>query len=198
MTKNEFLTDLKRKLKPMEKGEIQKTLDYYAEMIDDRMDEGMTEQEAVNDIGSVHDIAKELLLNTGLLTLVKAKVKPERKLRAWEIALIVMAAPIWLPIAAVLTGVMLVAYIVMWVVCIALWAGTVAITVSGAGGVIAWGLFLGTNMPFAFFILGCAFVCCGLGILAIFGMKRFTVLWAKLTVSLTKGIKSLFIKGEKK
>ncbi len=49
MNKEEFLKTLERLLKGLPKQENQKMLDYYAEMIEDRMEEGMSEENAVQD-----------------------------------------------------------------------------------------------------------------------------------------------------
>ena len=49
MNKEEFLKTLESLLKSLPKQESQKMLDYYAEMIEDRMEEGMSEENAVQD-----------------------------------------------------------------------------------------------------------------------------------------------------
>ena len=47
MTKLEFLTTLAEQLSSLAGEERQKTLDFYNEMIDDRLEEGMSEEQAV-------------------------------------------------------------------------------------------------------------------------------------------------------
>ena len=63
MNKSEFLNSLEEKLKELPKDEIRKTIDYYDEMIDDRIEDGMTEEEAVKSIGNSGDIALSILLD---------------------------------------------------------------------------------------------------------------------------------------
>ena len=58
MTKQEFIDEIKSRLNGLPEEEIQKSLDYYSEMIDDRIDDGMEEEEAVGEIGSVDDAVK--------------------------------------------------------------------------------------------------------------------------------------------
>ena len=41
MNKSEFLNSLEEKLKELPKDEIRKTIDYYDEMIDDRIEDGI-------------------------------------------------------------------------------------------------------------------------------------------------------------
>ena len=47
MTRREFLNELYRRLGKMSREEAEQYLTYYAEMLADRMEEGMTEEEAV-------------------------------------------------------------------------------------------------------------------------------------------------------
>lgn len=61
MNKHEFLDHLERLLKSLPRQERQKMLAYYTEMIDDRMEEGMSEQEAVQDLGDAGMLAEQIL-----------------------------------------------------------------------------------------------------------------------------------------
>ncbi len=61
MTKSEFLDELCRALRFCPSAEeVQRTVNFYAEAIDDRMEDGMSEEEAVAAMGSVEDIVREL------------------------------------------------------------------------------------------------------------------------------------------
>ena len=64
-------------------------------MIDDRMEEGSTEEEVVSEIGNVDDIVSQIIADTPLVKLVKEKAKPNRMLKAWEIVLLVLGSPLW-------------------------------------------------------------------------------------------------------
>ena len=55
MKKSEFLAALAAKLSNIE--DSQGTVEYYGEMIYDRMEDGMSEEEAVAAMGSIDDIA---------------------------------------------------------------------------------------------------------------------------------------------
>ena len=55
MTKTEFLDGLRAGLSDLDPADIQKSTDYYDEMICDRMEDGMSEEEAVAAIGPVED-----------------------------------------------------------------------------------------------------------------------------------------------
>ena len=66
MNKTEFLDALRHALGKLPSYEVEQSIAFYAEMIDDRIEDGMSEQEAVAALGSVHAIAEA---NTGSRTL---------------------------------------------------------------------------------------------------------------------------------
>ena len=58
MNKKEFLRVLSRSLRGMPRAERAQSLEYYGEMIQDRMEEGLSEEEAVARLGSADEIAR--------------------------------------------------------------------------------------------------------------------------------------------
>ena len=56
MTKHEFLQQLKEKMKGLPEADIEDCVNFYSEMIDDRIEEGLSEEEAVKDIGDADEI----------------------------------------------------------------------------------------------------------------------------------------------
>ena len=199
MDKKEFLSALEARLAGLPEADLQASLDFYAEMLDDLTEGGMTEQEAVASLGSVDAIVQEILMDTPLPKLIKAKMKPKRRMRAWEIVLIAVGSPVWLPILIALFAVALSLYITLWAVVISLYAADLAFAVSAPAGIIAAiALFVSGKPAAALLFLGAGLVLAGL-----------TVLWfllcnltAKGTWQLGKltlrGIKACFVrkKGE--
>ena len=61
MTKADFLNALDHRLGALSEIDIARSLDYYEEMIDDRMDDGMTEEEAVAAIGDPEAVSRDIL-----------------------------------------------------------------------------------------------------------------------------------------
>ena len=59
MNKQAFLNELRNLTGGLNEGERSKLLEYYEEMIDDRVEEGIAEEEAVAAMGSPADIARE-------------------------------------------------------------------------------------------------------------------------------------------
>ena len=57
MKKADFFDALRRGLAGLPEADAQNVLDYYGELIDDRVDEGMDEEAAVAALGSVDELA---------------------------------------------------------------------------------------------------------------------------------------------
>ena len=95
MNKQEFLSELRSVLSGLPQDDIEERIAFYGEMIDDRMEEGLTEEEAVAEAGNINEIKTQIVADIPLQKLVKEKVKPKRALRGWEIVLIVLGFPVW-------------------------------------------------------------------------------------------------------
>ena len=110
MTKKEFLAALKRKLRAVPQAELKERLGFYSEIIDDKMEEGLTEGEAVAEIGDINEIAEQILGEVEVTAKGgKAPASP------WQIVLLIIGAPVWLPL-------LISFYAVMWSVAVVLWA----------------------------------------------------------------------------
>lgn len=60
MTKSEFLDELCRRIKMLPPEEAERAVSFYSETIDDKIESGMTEEEAVASLGSMDDIALQV------------------------------------------------------------------------------------------------------------------------------------------
>jgi uncharacterized membrane protein len=147
-------------------------------MLDDLTEGGMTEQEAVASLGSVDAIAQEILMDLPLPKLIKAKMKPKRRMRTWEIVLLAVGSPVWAPILLALAAVALAVYLTLWAVVIILYAADLAFAVSAPAGIItAITLFASGKPTAALLFLGAGLVLAGL-----------TVLWLLLCNLTAKGV----------
>ena len=81
MTKTEFLDELRSRLSGLPQSDLDERLLYFREMIDDRMEDGLTEEEAVSDIGSVDEIVDHIMEETPLSKLVRENAKRKRSLK---------------------------------------------------------------------------------------------------------------------
>ena len=56
MSKQEFLDELRKGLSSLPQSDLEERLIFYSEMIDDRVEEGLTEEEAISEIGTVNEV----------------------------------------------------------------------------------------------------------------------------------------------
>lgn len=104
LNKEEFLNDLSHKLEPLQKGEREKTLSYYTEIIDDRIENGMSEEEAVSQMEDTKTIAEKLLPQEHTSKTTSEKVFDfidnffTKHGYLFVLAILVFSFPIWGPI----------------------------------------------------------------------------------------------------
>lgn len=198
MKKQEFLDELRTRLAGLSKDDLENRIGFYDEMISDRMDEGKSEEEAVAEIGSVDSVVGQIADETPLLKIVTEKAKPKRSLRGWEIALIILGFPLWLPLLITGFVLCLVAYLLIWVLVIVTYAVEIAFVASAGLGLASFFAYLydaGTInlMPLGMSLLGIggAFLC----VLACIGATKLTI---QLSKRIIRGIKKSFLrKGNK-
>ena len=196
MTKKEFLSELRSKLQGLPPDDIDERVSFYEEMINDRIDEGKTEEEAVAEIGSVEDVVREIAKDTPLVKLVKEKMKPRRRIRAWEIVLIVLGFPLWFPLLITALVLIMVFWILVWVLVIVTYTVEIALSAASVAGVVAFmAYFLNGEMNYT--AIGASIMCAGAAILFVFACIGATKGSIALTKGIITGIKMLFI-GKKK
>ena len=118
MNKNEFILRLREGLAGVPQSELDETLEFYKEIIDDRIDEGHSEEDAVADVGDVNEIITQVLSEIPLTKIIKEKVRPKRKMKGWEITLIVLGFPVWFPILTSAAATVFSLYVSLWSVII--------------------------------------------------------------------------------
>ena len=195
MNKKEFLALLRKKLSGLPKEDLEERLAFYAESIDDRLEEGLTEAEAVTQIGPIDDISAQIMSEIPISRLVKERVKPRRRLSGLEIALLVLGSPIWLSLLIALLAIVLSLYIVIWAVIVSLWAVAVSLIACAAAcpiaGIVL--LFKGDAAQ-GLVLISAGLVCAGLAILLFPACRACSKGAWVLAKKLTLGLKKLFLR----
>lgn len=196
MNKQAFFSSLRSRLASLPPEDLEERLDFYNEMIDDRMEEGLSEEEAVAQIGSVDEIVAQVLGDTPLATLVKERIKPKKRLRPWEIVLLAVGSPLWLSLLIAAFGVVFALYAVLWSLIVSLWA-VFASFVGCALGCVTGGAVITLRNPLpGIALIGAGILCAGLSVFLFLGCKAATKGMAKLTKKIALGIKYCFVKKE--
>lgn len=200
MMKADFLSALQENLYGLPKEDIQKSLDYYSEIIEDRIEDGLTEEDAVDALGTAEEIAEQILMDYSLPKIIKTKVKPSRPLKIWEIVLLILGSPIWLTLLLTVAIIILSVYIVIWSIIISLYSAVLSFAIGGICGIGSFAVFMFTGNPAqGVFLLGAGLICTGLTVLSFFGCNQITKYTIRLSKKFLLLVKSCFIrKGETK
>jgi len=175
MNKQEFLAQLRERLSGLPQEDIEERLSFYGEMIDDRMEEGLSEEEAVAAIGLVEEIAAQAVAEIPLAKIARERMRPKRRLSAWEILLLALGSPLWLSLGLAVFAVLFALVLSLWAVVLSLWAVDVSLGACTLGGVLACVLFAaGGNRASGLAVLAAGCVCAGLAIFLFFGCRAAT------------------------
>ena len=186
MNKTEFLTLLRKKLNELPPKDVEETLEYYNEMIDDYIESGYSPEAAVAKMGSVDDVAKQILSgsqpfeNGGKNENGGKKIVKERN-SALVTVLLILGFPVWFSLlvaafsvlisVAVTVGVL--AFVIPWTLVVSFGATAIGLLVLTPVIIIAG------NIPAAVLSFGAVLVLGALCVFSLFAALRLTVLGAK-------------------
>ena len=194
MRKEEFLNELRKKLAGLPKDDVDSRVEFYSEMIDDRIEEGKSEQEAIAEIGNVDDIVNDIAKDTPFVKLVKEKVKPKRALQTWEIVLLVLGFPLWFPLAVTGLSLCLVGYFLIWVFDLVACAVELALGASGIGGLVVFFASLANPGNTNMMALGIGLIGFGGAFIFYWVCVAMTKGTFRLSMKITNKIKAAFIR----
>ena len=198
MNKEEFLRELEKRLSQLPASEREKSLAFYAEMIDDMTEDGMSEEEAVERLGPVQKIAEGILLDAPITTLMKTRTKPKHRLHWWEIILIIVGSVVWLPLLIAVVCTVLCIYGAIWGVIVAVFGVVLALVLTALA--IPFAMLFAAN-----FVAGPAGIAMGIGAMLVLGglaVLVFVGAWklakylGKLAGAFGRWLKRLFIRKE--
>lgn len=197
MNKEAFILALGERLSELPWEEVDERLAFYAEMIDDRIEEGLSEEDAVAAVGSVDEIASQIIADIPLSQLVRKKLRPRRRLGAGTVALLVLGSPVWLPLLISAFAIVLSLYVSLWAVVISLWAVVASLLGCTVGGIVSGIIFtLNGNGTAGAAMIGCTLMCAGLSILLFFACKAATKAVAQLAKKTLLAAKKNLMKRE--
>lgn len=203
MKKSEFLNELKKYLYGLPEEEIKESLDYYAEIIDDRIEDGDDEDTAVAGAGKPWEIAS-VIRSEKIKAEKDEKIndvpkrapeqKQRRRMSAWVIVLLAVGSPIWLSLLIAAFAVVISVYAVLWSVVGSIWS-TVAVFGAGAlVGILYLPYYAVIGEVWAGIALaGAGVLCGGLGVFSFIGCLYATKGTVKLTKLLARLIKRCFV-----
>ena len=175
MTKNEYIKKLKRALRQVKREERNKSLAYFSEVIDDRVEEGVSEENTVAELESVEEAAERIIAEAK----AQGQLKPKRSV--WEIILLVLGFPLWFPLLLTIGIVVFTIYGVVWIMIAALFILAVALAVCGPAGIVCMFIVITSNTAAGFALLGIGLACAGLGVAIFIPALYIAQAYAKMT-----------------
>ena len=185
-----FLADLKDRLYGMPQEEIEERLSFYNEMINDRMEEGLSEEEAIEAIGPVDEIAAQILSSLPAepapapvpepvtvpdyaayqpmpgYEMPSYEEKPGKSVNGFKTALLLIGFPIWGSLLIAAAAVVFSLIISVFALVISFWAVAVSLAVSViACAVSAVCSFISGRALLGVAWIGAGLFCAGLAIL---------------------------------
>lgn len=200
MTRELFLEQLQIALTDAKIEHVDSLVEYYNEMICDRIEDGMEEQDAIAALGSIDEIIKEMILEKPIGTLVKDTVtkshhtaKESGKNTLWMV-FIILGSPLWIPLLLTLLIILGVIYMIPWIMIMTFFIILASFGISALAGIISFvNCLISMDIGTALVSLGVALI---LGSLSVFLVKP--VLWLtkqtlQLGASVIRSIKKRII-----
>ena len=179
MTKIEFLDELRNKLTGLTKTDVDERLNFYSEMIDDLIEDGNLESEAIKKVGSVQEIANQILSEVCVEKNEKSvdNTNKSKKLKGVVITLLAIGSPVWVALLVSALAVIISVYASIWSAVISLWAGVVASVGVALYGIIAGTVYaISANLATGIAMVGAGLISVGLAILIFVLSKLLTKL----------------------
>lgn len=183
MTRDEFLGRLGELLACLPAEQVEETKAFYAEAIADRMEDGMSEEEAVAAMGTPGEVAEATLDDLPAVPRAIARTRRRSTALLWVLAIV--GSPVWAPLLVAFAAVALSVYVCIWVLAFCVWVIAVALGAVGA----AAGATVG-HVPYVLAMLGCGLAFIGAALLVGAGawaaskqIARLSALWARKVAS---------------
>lgn len=211
MNKSEFINKLKNNLSGLPHEDIEKFGEYYSEMIDDRTEEGMSEEQAVNALGDVASIAQKIkneYVEQQYNDTYSQESKPKQENNNYHsgkqsdrkkyLPLIVLAffgIPILLPILAFIFVIIITVGLTILIVP---FITGICFAALGLAGIAAFIMYtVSGSFAYGTILLGLSLILLGLSMLVAIVIKKLAVLIFKLICLTFKKFKNIKKKGSR-
>ena len=196
MNKTQFCALLENKLKPyLSPKEMYKTLNFFEEMIDDRIDEGLSEEEAVSQLGDINIIVDQILDEHNIekkQTKLVWRFVPRKIPTELGFIITILLLPVWITVVAVATS----HFIVILSIIFSIVLTIIAIFIGGILLILKSPFYLIYERNISYFLdtLGFGFVNTGIGLIGIYWLLKIHKKSRRDGVS----IRTIFVKIFKK
>jgi uncharacterized membrane protein len=196
MNKEDFRYALRKKLAQLPNDEIDKSISYFDEMIADRMEDGMSEEEAVKEFENVNEIAEKIMTEMSMYKLVKTRVKPEKDYTILEILLLVLGFPVWFPLIISFFAIVASIFITIFSIIFSFYAVFVGIFILGIAGLICSPMIFVNNFYTGLLMLSVSLMLIGFSVFLFYAVTFISKKMIEMMKLAWMRIKKAFIKRE--
>lgn len=195
MTRDEFLGRLGELLACLPAEQVEETKAFYAEAIADRIEDGMSEEEAVAAMDAPGEVAEATL--DDLPAVPRAIARTRRRSTALLWVLTIVGSPVWVPLLAAFAAVAVTVYICIWVLALCVWIVAAALGGAGVVGLLfaVSGVTIG-HFPYALASAGVGLGLAGVALFVGAGAWAASKQIARLSALWARKVASPFWKGE--
>ncbi len=168
MNKQEYLARLRAALACLPEGEIEESVAFYTEMIDDRVADGLTEEEATAQLDDPKAAARAIIADLPVVPRTVVRTKQRNRALYWT--LVILGSPLWLTLLLAAGMLVLAGLLTIWCLILGLWLLAAGLLAGGplGIGVCLWALAVG-QPAYGVFELGSGLLCFGLGLFCLHG-----------------------------
>jgi uncharacterized membrane protein len=168
MSRNEFISELKKKLHRLPQSEVDSTVSYYEEYFNDAGPEN--EQIVLSELGTPSAVASKVIGEFA----VDSAEKSRRPVSVWFIILAIFASPIALPVAIAVSAVVIAVIVVIFAVYLAIGISGLAIFANGLISIFAGIWSMAISVSTGLFYLGFGMIGTSVGAAIFMGMTHLT------------------------
>ncbi|MCI9494554.1 DUF1700 domain-containing protein [Adlercreutzia mucosicola] len=168
MNKQEYLAQLRAALACLPEGEIEESVAFYTEMIDDRVADGLIEEEATAQLDDPKAAARAIIADLPVVPRTVVRTKQRNRALYWT--LVILGSPLWLTLLLAAGMLVLAGLLTIWCLILGLWLLAAGLLAGGplGIGVCLWALAVG-QPAYGVFELGSGLLCFGLGLFCLHG-----------------------------
>lgn len=192
MTKQEYLQRLRALLRSLPHQEVERICTFYAESIDDRMESGLSESDAVASMETPGTVAEQIIDSMPAVPRLALKAHNKFGILFW--ALLLIGSPLWVPLVLTAIAVVIALYMTMRAIVLAAWAVAASLIVMFVACIVAAVFAVGSAPTSGLLLLtGKGALCGAAGLLGIAVCGALTWVIAKASIGLAKAIARPFI-----
>ena len=200
MTKDEYLSELRAGLAAFSKDEVDRAVSFYEEMVDDRVEAGVSEEEAVGSLEPPAEAAARIISEMPAVPRAAARLRSPETPRSWSVAFIVavvIGSPVWIPLALGVIMVVVGCFIGLFGLLVAVWAIAASMLLGAPIGLLylVAGVKAG-SVAGALMGLGCGVAVAGVGVFGIHLAVAASKLLVRAIVWCARAVASPFVRSE--